>query len=202
MSQKQSPDLTDMPKDATTSNINLRMTVYVALFTALIIIGGYISVPLPFGPVPIVLADLFVMITGLFLGFKWGLTSVALYLCLGALGLPVFAGGTSGLAVLFGPTGGYLFGYLLLVASVGFISSKGKRSIITNLIALVVGNILLYAIGVPWLKTVMNFGWAGALAAGLTPFLPGTIIKITVAIALSRVLLPPFNQTLLSASVK
>ncbi len=202
MSQNQSSNLTDMPTNTTRSSLNLRMTVYVSLFTALIIIGGYISVPLPFGPVPIVLADLFVMVTGLFLGFKWGLTSVALYLSLGALGLPVFASGTSGLAVLFGPTGGYLFGYLLLVASVGFIASKGKQSIIRNLIALIIGNMLLYAIGVPWLKTVMNFGWAGALAAGLTPFLPGTVIKITVAVALSRVLLPRFKQTLLSASVK
>ncbi len=196
MSQNQ---VTQMPTDTTTANLNLRITVYVALFTALIIIGGYISVPLPLGSVPIVLADLFVMVTGLFLGFKWGVTSVALYLSLGALGLPVFASGTSGLAVLFGPTGGYLFGYLLLVASVGFIASKGKQSIIKNLTALVIGNMLLYAIGVPWLKAVMNLSWAGALAAGLTPFIPGIIIKITVAAALSRAFLPRFND---SASVK
>lgn len=64
--------------------------VYCALFTALIIIGGYISIPIPVGPVPIVLADFFVMITGLFLGLKYGLISTALYLALGALGMPVF----------------------------------------------------------------------------------------------------------------
>jgi biotin transport system substrate-specific component len=192
---------TQMSKDTTTSNMNLRMTVYVALFTSLIIIGGYISVPIPVGPVPIILADFFVMVTGLFLGFKWGLTSVALYLSLGALGLPVFSSGTSGLAVLFGPTGGYLFGYLLVAASVGFISSRGQQSMVTNLLALVVGNILLYVIGVPWLKIVMNLGWAGALAAGLTPFIPGIIIKIIVASAMGRVLLPRFKQALASASI-
>ena len=87
----------------TVSNFNLRMTVYCALFTALIIIGGYISIPIPVGPVPIVLADFFVMITGLFLGLKYGLISTALYLALGALGMPVFAGGGAGLAVLVGP---------------------------------------------------------------------------------------------------
>ncbi|MGI6650087.1 MAG: biotin transporter BioY [Bacillota bacterium] len=190
-----------MSKDTTTSNMNLRMTVYVALFTSLIIIGGYISVPIPVGPVPIILADFFVMVTGLFLGFKWGLTSVALYLSLGALGLPVFSSGTSGLAVLFGPTGGYLFGYLLVAASVGFISSRGQQSMVTNLLALVVGNILLYVIGVPCLKIVMNLGWAGALAAGLTPFIPGIIIKIIVASAMGRVLLPRFKQALASASI-
>jgi len=105
------------------------MTVYCALFTALIIIGGYISIPIPVGPVPIVLADFFVMVTGLFLGFKYGLISTALYLALGALGLPVFAGGSAGLAVLVGPTGGFLFGYLLVVASIGFITGKRKPSI-------------------------------------------------------------------------
>lgn len=192
-----------MSKDTIISkSMNLRMTVYVALFTALIIIGGYISLPIPVGPVPIVLADFFIMVTGFFLGLKWGLASVALYLSLGALGLPVFAGGASGLAVLFGPTGGYLLGYLFVVVSVGFISSKGKQSIARNLIALVAGNILLYGAGVPWLKVVMNLGWAGALAAGLIPFIPGIIIKITVASVLARVLLPRFKQRLVSASVQ
>jgi|SRR5690554_3676508 len=191
-----------MSQKPTTAHMNLRMTVHVALFTALIIIGGYISVPLPVGPVPIVLADFFVMVTGLFLGFKWGLTGVTLYLCLGALGLPVFSGGTSGLGVLFGPTGGFLFGYLPMAASVGFISNKGKPSVVKNLLALVAGNILLYAVGVPWLKVVMNFGRPGALAAGLTPFIPGIVIKIAVATALSRLLLPRFKQTLASASLQ
>lgn len=186
----------------TVSNFNLRMTVYCALFTALIIIGGYISIPIPVGPVPIVLADFFVMITGLFLGLKYGLISTALYLALGALGMPVFAGGSAGLAVLVGPTGGFLFGYLLVVTSIGFITGKRKPSIVTNLIALVVGNILLYAIGVPWLKFQMNINWAAALAAGLIPFIIGIVIKITVASALGRVLLPRFKQTLVSASVQ
>lgn len=154
------------------------------------------------GPVPIVLADFFVMITGLFLGLKYGLISTALYLALGALGMPVFAGGGAGLAVLVGPTGGFLFGYLLVVTSIGFITGKRKPSIVTNLIALVVGNILLYAIGVPWLKFQMNINWAAALAAGLIPFIIGIVIKITVASALGRVLLPRFKQTLVSASVQ
>ena len=135
-------------------NMNLRMTVYTALFTALIITGGYISIPLPAGPVPIVLADFFVMVTGLFLGFKWGLASVVLYLSLGALGLPVFAGGRAGLAVLFGPTGGFLLGYLLLAASVGFIGRGNRQS--PGSVALVTGNFFLYGAGVPWLKAVLN----------------------------------------------
>lgn len=178
--------------------MNLRLTVYAALFTALIITGGYISIPLPVGPVPIVLADFFVMAAGLFLGFKWGLASVALYLSLGVLGLPVFAGGRAGLAVLFGPTGGYLFGYLLLAAAVGFLAGRGRPSIARHLVALVTGNLLLYGAGVPWLKAVTNLGWAGAISAGLIPFLPGSIIKIAVAVILARAFLPRFKERLVS----
>lgn len=180
---------------------NLRMTVYCALFTALIIMGGYISIPLPIGPVPIVLADFFVMVTGLFLGWKYGLISVAMYLGLGALGLPVFAGGRAGLAVIAGPTGGFLFCYLLLVFVVGLISSKGRAAAdVTNLVALIVGNIALYSVGVPWLKVVAHLSWAAALAAGLVPFIIGIAIKIAVAVALGRVLLPRFRHKLNSGA--
>jgi biotin transport system substrate-specific component len=190
-----------MSKNAKTG-LELRMTVYCALFTALIIIGGYISLPIPVGPVPIVLADFFVMISGMFLGFKSGLASVGLYLALGAVGLPVFAGGTSGLAVLFGPTGGFLFGYLLVVGAVGFIMGKMKPTVSAALIALIAGNILLYALGVPWLKFILNMSWPAAVAAGLTPFIAGIVIKIAVAAAMCRVLLPRFRQTLASFSIR
>ncbi|MCL2865891.1 MAG: biotin transporter BioY [Lachnospiraceae bacterium] len=178
-----------------TSTPNLRITVYCALFTALIIVGGYISIPIPIGPVPIALADFFVMLAGLFLGFKYGLISTTLYLVLGAIGLPVFAGGTAGLAVLFGPTGGFLFGYLFMVAFIGFISDKMKPAIPTYLLSLIVGNILLYSIGVPWLRIVMHFNWAEAFAVGFVPFIAGIVIKIAVAVTLSHKLLPPFKRT-------
>ena len=185
----------------TVSNFNLRMTVYCALFTALIIIGGYISIPIPVGPVPIVLADFFVMITGLFLGLKYGLISTALYLALGRLGCRFsLAAAPVLLSSLDQPAGS-----LRLSARGRFYwvhHRQEKPSIVTNLIALVVGNILLYAIGVPWLKFQMNISWAAALAAGLIPFIIGIVIKITVASALGRVLLPRFKQTLVSASVQ
>jgi len=179
--------------DALSSPINLRANVYCALFTALIIIGGYISIPIPIGPIPIALADFFVMLAGLFLGFKYAMVSLILYLALGMLGLPVFAGGTAGLPILMGPTGGFLIGYFFLAASIGLITQKKQPSIATHLIALIVGNILLYAIGVPWLKFQTGMSWAVAIATGLTPFLVGAAIKIAVAIALGRTLLPHFK---------
>src|SRR5690554_5607237 len=157
-----------MSQKPTTAHMNLRMTVHVVLFTALIIIGGYISVPLPVGPVPIVLADFFVMVTGLFLGFKWGLTGVTLYLCLGALGLLVFSGGTSGLGALSATTGDIVFNYLPMAASVRFISNKANPSVVTNLLTFVAYNILSYAVRSPSLTAVTNFARPSAFATKFT----------------------------------
>lgn len=184
------------------SSINLRMTVYVAVFTALIIIGGYISVPIPVGPVPIVLADFFVMLTGLFLGFRYGLITVLLYVVLGVIGLPVFSSGGAGLVVLFGPTGGFIFGYILAVISISLISEKGNLSIIKNLTALIVGNILLYAIGVPWLKVVTKMSWSAAIVVGFIPFIIGIVIKIVVAVIIGQVVLPRFKENLVASQLK
>lgn len=169
---------------------NLRMMVFACLFTALIVIGGYISFPIPFSPVPIVLADFFTMLAGLFLGASWGSASVGLFLFLGSLGLPVFAGGKAGLPVLFGPTGGFLVGYLVGVIVIGLISCKGKSSFIKDLLALIAGNIVIYGIGVPGLKLALKVSWEKALALGFLPFTPGLIIKIVVALALIKTLRP------------
>ena len=177
-------------------SMNLRMTVYASLFTALVIIGGYLSFPIPLSPVPIVLSDFFVLLAGLFLGASWGLASIGLFIFLGALGLPVFAGGKAGSAILFGPTGGFLFSFLACAFVIGLISGKGKPSMIKDLGALIAGNGLIYAIGVPWLKVVLNLTWGKALAAGLFPFIPGAIIKIIVALGLAQVLRPKFKQTI------
>ncbi|MCL1790753.1 MAG: biotin transporter BioY [Peptococcaceae bacterium] len=171
----------------------IRITVYCALFTALIIIGGYISIPA--GPVPLVLADFFVMLAGIVLGARYGAVSVAVYLGLGAIGLPVFAGGRAGLAVLWGPTGGFLVGYLLAVVVIGLImgtssgkgfSGKGFR--VRLILALVAGNGMLYLCGVPWLKTVSHMSWPVALATGVMPFLPGLILKIVAVFSLAGVI--------------
>ncbi|MCL6610496.1 MAG: biotin transporter BioY [Peptococcaceae bacterium] len=180
--------------------VNLRMTVYASLFTALVIVGGYISFPVPFSPVPLVLSDFFVMLAGLFLGPAWGLTAIGLFIFLGALGLPVFAGGKAGLAVLFGPTGGFLAGFLACVLVVGLIAGKGRPSVIKDLAALIAGNVVLYALGVPWLKAVLNITWGKALALGMIPFMPGTAVKIIAALGLAQFLRPRFTQIISSRS--
>jgi biotin transport system substrate-specific component len=167
----------------------LRAMVFSALFTTLIIVGSYISIPLPFSPIPIVLSDFFVMLAGLLLGASWGMASVGLFLLAGLIGLPVFAGGKAGLAVFFGPTGGYLIGYLLGAFVIGYISNLGKRrSVIKEFIALILGNLLFFATGVPWLKVFLKLTWDKSILLGLLPFVIGNIIKIIAAVILSRFL--------------
>lgn len=180
--------------------VNLRMMVFASLFTALIIIGGYISFPIPLSPVPIVLSDFFTMLAGLFLGASWGVASVGLFLFLGTLGLPVFAGGKAGLAVLFGPTGGFLFGYLIGALIIGLISEKGKPSFIKDLVALIVGNIIFFGMGIPWLKLVLKVTWGKALALGLLPFVLGNVIKVIIAAALIQTLRPLLKQVITNPS--
>lgn len=179
---------------ASPSHESLKGIVYCALFCALIIVGGYISIPI--GPVPIAFADFFVMMAALFLGPKRALASVGLYIALGALGLPVFAGGKAGLAVLAGPTGGFLVGYLLLAAVAGSIAVAGRRKPWALLVALLAGNVALYAVGVPWLKFQMGIDWAAALAAGLVPFLPGLVAKIALATMLAAPVARRFATTM------
>lgn len=180
--------------------LNLRMIVFTSLFTALIVIGGYISFPIPYSPVPIVLSDFFVMLAGLSLGAAGGATSVGMFLFIGALGLPVFAGGRAGLTVFIGPTGGFLPGYLVGAFIIGFISEKGRPSFFKNLFALILGNIIIFGLGVPWLKLVLKIDWGKALVLGLLPYMIGNGIKIIVASALNQALRPVLAEFIKSPS--
>ena len=159
---------------------DLRAMVLASLFAALTAVGALIA--LPIGPVPIVLQNFFVMLMGLLLGPRWGLAGVGAYLLAGALGLPVFAGGTSGLARFAGPTGGYLVGYLPCVALIGGIAARGRGQRIMDALALVCGTAALYACGVSWLKVVTGMAWSKALGVGVIPFLPGDIAKMIAAV--------------------
>ncbi|MFN2356554.1 MAG: biotin transporter BioY [Desulfotignum sp.] len=166
----------------------LRSIVYTALFVALISVGAFIAIPI--GPVPIVLQNMFVLLAGLILGPAWGLTCVAVYLLVGLAGLPVFAGGTSGIGKLFGPTGGYLLGYLPAVFVTGTLSAwLGKRPG-WDILALTAGSVVVYAAGVPWLKIAFAMSWGKAMAAGMLPFLVGDVIKIAAAAAIAGKIRP------------
>jgi len=154
--------------------------VLTSLFAALTAVGALIA--LPIGPVPIVLQNFFAMLMALLLGPRWALAGIGIYLLAGALGLPVFAGGTSGLARFAGPTGGYLVGYLPCVALIGWISARGSGHRLIDVLAMLCGTAALYACGVSWLKLVTGLAWGKALGVGVIPFLPGDIVKIIAAV--------------------
>jgi len=159
---------------------SLSSLVLASLFAALTAVGAFIAIPI--GPVPIVLQNFFVMLMGLMLGPKWGLAGMGVYLLAGLFGLPVFAGGTAGIARFLGPTGGYLVGYLPSVALIGWLSRRGGQRRVTDALALAAGTLVLYLCGVSWLKIVAGLGWSKALAVGMIPFLPGDIAKIIAAV--------------------
>jgi biotin transport system substrate-specific component len=171
-----------------TASTDLKMTVYSSLFVALIAVGAFIAIPI--GPVPIVLQNMFVLLAGLLLGPLWGLACVAVYLIIGFAGLPVFAGGTSGLGKIFGPTGGYLLGYLPCVFITAGVSKGLGKKLPFDILAMVLGSLVVYAAGVPWLKAVTGMSLEKALMAGMVPFLIGDALKIVAAAFLAKSLRP------------
>lgn len=170
----------------------LRWTVLASLMAGLTAVGAYIYVPI--GPVPIVLSTLFVVLSGLLLGSRWGLVSMAIYLMVGAIGIPVFAGGRGGFAHFFGPTGGYLFGYLVSAWITGLISGGSNHLLIRDVTAVVIGSLTLYGCGVPWLKIAAQLSWSKAVLAGVLPFLIGDAIKAVVAVILARSVRPMLSR--------
>lgn len=176
------------------SSTSLRMTVYASLLAALIAAGAYLA--LPIGPVPIVLQNLFVFLSGLLLGPRWGVASVGVYLMAGALGLPVFAGGIGGIGRFAGPTGGYLLGYLPAVYVIGWISKKSKKRVAVDVLAMVCGSIIIYTCGVSWLKILSGMTLAKTLVVGMYPFILGDIIKIAAAVPIAKALRPIINTSI------
>jgi biotin transport system substrate-specific component len=175
----------------------LRWMVLASLMAALTAVGAYIHIPI--GPVPIVLSTLFVVLSGLLLGSRWGMASMGLYLLVGAIGMPVFAGGKGGFAHFFGPTGGYLFGYILASWITGFISEKSRGLLVLDILAVLVGSLAIYGLGVPWLKIVTQLSWSKTLMVGVVPFLIGDAIKACVVVVLARSVRPILKRQLQSS---
>jgi biotin transport system substrate-specific component len=157
----------------------------VALVTVgslLVTLMSQISIALPPSPVPITGQTFAVLIVGAVLGSKRGAASLAFYLAQGAAGLPVFAEHRSGLVTLLGPTGGYLFGFVLAAFIVGWLAERGlDRKWHTTLIPFLAGSIVIYAVGLPWLAAFV--GWDNAFAFGLWPYVTGDILKLIFAAA-------------------
>ncbi len=142
------------------------------------------KVQIPFYPVPMTMQTFVVLLTGIAYGTRLGVVTLLLYLGMGALGLPVFAGTPEkgiGLAYMLGPTGGYLIGFVIAVAICGWLAERGwDRRPVTTATAMLAGNVLIYLPGLLWLGTVV--GWDKPIVQwGLTPFLLGDLFKLLLA---------------------
>ncbi|MFZ7134076.1 MAG: biotin transporter BioY [Eubacteriales bacterium] len=160
--------------------ITTKNLILIALFVSITIVLSQIVIPLQ--PVPISLSLIAVFLSGALLGWKKGMISQFIYILLGVLGLPVFAKYGSGLGVLFGPTGGYLLGYITAVIIIGYISEKFlSNHIIITIIAMLLGMLSCYLLGTIWLGYVLNYNFLTALSYGVLPFILGDILKIILS---------------------
>jgi biotin transport system substrate-specific component len=171
-----------------------------AAYAAGCVVGGslliaalaQVSIPLPFTPVPITGQTLGVLLVGAAFGPGLGVATLAVYLLQGAIGLPFFAGGGSGADVLglASATGGYLWGFVLASWLVGWLARRGwDRSFGSAVGAMLLGEVAIYAVGLPWLHRALP-GLTGGpvsvedtLVAGLYPYVIGDVIKLVVAAA-------------------
>ena len=176
----------DAPALFAASSRTARIALGVALalvFAGLTTVGAYIEIPLK--PVPITMQTLFVMLAGASIGRGWGSLSQWLYVGLGAVGLPLFAGGASGWAILGGPTGGYLIAFLIAPWVVGTMLRRSE-SWSWQLFSFAVGNVLILAFGVLHLTLFYTHDVLQALTVGALPFLPGAVFKIAAALSIHR----------------
>ncbi len=178
----------DLVGEEVTSNI-----ARAALFAALLGAFAYVSFPNPVSPAPVTLQVLGVFLAGILLGPVWGAVACGLYLLAGALGAPVFAGGTAGLGVLLGPTAGYLWSYPLTAFVIGvlvhggFSLSDPKTVSLVRLVgAMVVGTVIIYVFGITGLMVVLNLGPIEAFLAGAAAFIPAEALKIAAAVGIVR----------------
>jgi len=142
------------------------------------------QVRLELGPVPLTGQTLGVLLIGATYGLSLGALTLVSYLIVGGLGLSVFAGGAAGWSVLSGTTAGYLFGFVLAAAVVGYLAQRGwDRHVGLAALAMLIGNIIIYVPGLLWLNTFAP-DTVTALQWGLIPFIPGDIIKLILAAGL------------------
>ncbi len=169
---------------------SVRDITHIGMFTALTAMGAFISIPI--GPVPITLQSFFVLLSGIILGSKKAMFSQIAYLLLGLVGLPIFAGFSGGLQTIFKPSFGFLLGYILAAYCVGkFIENKSSTTKNISL-AILIGTLVIYAVGLPYMFYVLNIMLSSNLSImkilqiGMFIFIPGDTLKAIIAVFISK----------------
>ena len=163
---------------------NTKQMALVGLMAALICILGPISLTIPISPVPISLGSMAVYFAVSVLGMRRGTVSVIIYVLLGFAGLPVFSGFSGGAGKLFGPTGGYIIGFLFMAFICGFFVDRFSDKVLFLFPGMLLGTACCYLFGTAWLSYQASLTFAEALAAGVIPFLPGDLVKLVLALSI------------------
>ncbi len=175
--------MTILTQVRSTSSASDHMNSVLSVVAASLLIAfcAPIAIPLPFSPVPIALQPHVCLFLGAFLGSRRGALAVLGFLLQGAMGLPVFANGASGILWLFGPTGGYLMGYLAGSFLTGYLIEKKKSecTMKTLFVAMAMGNLVIFTLG--WLQLSRFIGPSSAFMVGVLPFLLGDFLKLSLA---------------------
>jgi biotin transport system substrate-specific component len=165
--------------------ITTRELTMVAMFAGLTALGAWLRIPIQ--PVPITFQVFFALLSGVVLGPFLGALSQLVYLLLGFIGLPVFAGGNHGISALWGPTGGYLFGFVIAAFLIGVLVKKFSLSSFSSIFACTLGGLVaIYLAGILQLIIVLNVTLYKALAVGLFPFIGFDLVKAALATVVAR----------------
>lgn len=156
-------------------------TIGVSVFVILTSLGAFVRIPLPFSPVPITLQTFFVLLSGAVLGAGLGSLAQLSYVLLGIAGIPIFTSAGSGLLYLFGPTGGYLLGFVLASLLIGKFIRYAKDNLFFIFALFSIADFLLLACGVIWLKIIFGYSLKKLLFIGFIPFIPGDLFKALLA---------------------
>lgn len=152
-----------------------------ALMVAMNCVSAYIIIPLPFSLSPLALQTLIVNLTGYVLNAKQAFMTMLVYLLVGLAGVPVFTGGSAGPGKLFGPTGGYIIGFLFTAVFLAYFRGEKYSFKRYALLGCVIGIPLIYVFGVVQLKLITGMGWDKAILTGALPFIPLDIVKCLAA---------------------
>ena len=150
-----------------------------AVFIALV---AQVAFYLPFTPVPVTGLTFGVLVTGAAMGSVRGLLATLLYVLIGVAGAPVYADGSYGVDVLLGVTGGYLVGSMLAAGLTGYLAEKAwDRKVISAVPAMLLGELVIFLVGVGWLMVVLGVGIGEGLKLGFVPFIIGEVVKLVAA---------------------
>ena len=161
-----------------------------ALMVAMNCVSAYIIIPLPFSLSPLALQTMIVNLTGYVLNAKQAFMTMLVYLLVGLAGVPVFTGGRAGPGKLFGPTGGYIIGFLFTAVFLAYFRGEKYSFKRYALLGCVIGIPLIYVFGVVQLKLITGMGWDKAIMTGALPFIPLDIVKCLAA----AVIAGPINR--------